>query len=99
MSHTARRRTKRVELSLLILTPIYPQAVKTLPLAGRSSGSLLPRRLPDFWSVAVSVAKLPPLSGAGAYSSGNCTGLSPVSLLIRQAARPDGTCEQCKYKK
>ena len=53
-------RMKRLELRLQILTPIYPQAVKTLPLARRSSGSLLPRRLPDFWSVAMSAANVQP---------------------------------------
>lgn len=61
MSYTACRRMKRVECRLLILTPIYPQAVKTLLLAGRSSGSLLPRRLPDFRSVAVIAANNQPL--------------------------------------
>jgi len=56
-------RMKRLELRLQILTPIHPQAVKTLPLAGRSSGSLLPRRLPDFWSVAMSAANVQPRIG------------------------------------
>jgi len=46
--------------NLFILTPIYPQAVKTLILAGRSSGSLLLRRLPDIKSVAVSAADVSP---------------------------------------
>ena len=50
---------KRLKSRLLILTPIHPQAVKTLPLAGRSSGSLLPRRLPDLKSVAESAANIP----------------------------------------
>ena len=47
-------------LQSFILTPIYPQAVKTLPLAGRSSGSLLSRRLPDLKSVAVIAANIQP---------------------------------------
>lgn len=56
MRYTAGRLNEKIENRLLILTPIYPQAVKTLPHPGRSSGSLLRRRLPDSLSVAVSAA-------------------------------------------
>lgn len=87
MIHTTGKQKKELKkFCLLILTPIYPQAVKTLPHPGRSSGSLLLRRLPDYLSVAMSVAKISQTE-TGAYSSGNCTGLSPVSLLIRMPNR------------
>lgn len=67
------------------LTPIIPQAVKALSLAGRSSG-LPPFATPSRPMVSGSdCRKISPLRD-GAYSSGNCTGFSPVSLLIRQAS-------------
>lgn len=63
--------------------------VRTVASTGRSSDLLRPERLPVVHEQTVAGVLFRPC--AEAYSSGDCPGFSPDSLLIRMAEEPFGT--------